>query len=322
MSTSSVTATINTNINARGLAIIVTNDYKDTTMLSPLSGTVIDGENMKKSFLELGFAVHWTHNISNEQFTELIHEASSFQEYQRFNNYKCIVFVFSGHGDLGDIVYLQDSSEVSIGEDIIQPFLPKTSPLIGKLQKLFFFDACRGKQESRPVAVPKGSRPRGKYDDSPAFDSRGGLSIERIRVPEEGGFLVAYSTMSNCLAWEERKGGAWLQRLATEIRTNTSSIEDVLTKVNSDMVDDQPDKIQQPEKLSRLNKVVFLHPKEAEKGECVHTYTYCMTFVFLYKSKQTQFISIMIINNYMYAYMYLLPKSFILKETKMVEIAL
>ncbi len=271
MSTQSVTATIiKQNVDARGLAIIVTNDYQQRISqnnLSSLSGTIIDGKNMKESFLKLRFAVQWEHNINQQRFMELIHEASNFPDFHRCKNYQCIVFVFSGHGDLGDIVYLQDGSEVSIGEGIIKPFLPKTSPHIGQFQKLFFFDACRGKQESKPVSVPKGSQPRGKCDDSLAFDSRGGLSIDRIRVPGEGGFLVAYSTMSNCLAWEERKGGAWLQRLAREITINTSSIEDVLTKVNNDMVDDQPEKVQQPEKLSRLNKVVFLHPDKDQKGE-------------------------------------------------------
>ncbi len=267
MSTQSVTTTIKQTPRARGLAIIVTNDYIGHKVLKPLEGTYFDGKNMHEAFLELGFAIHWEHNINDQKFLKLIYEASNL-DYPKFKKYKYIVFVFSGHGDLGDIVYLQDGSEVSIGEGIIKPFLPTSSPQIGKLQKLFFFDACRGKVESRPVAVPRGSQSRGKCDDSLKVDSRGGVSIDRIRVPEEGGFLVAYSTMSNCLAWEERKGGAWLQKLAKEIRINTSSIEDVLTKVNSDMVHDQPERIQQPEKLSRLNEVVYLNPKKDEKGVC------------------------------------------------------
>ncbi len=262
MSTNSITATITSNVDARGLAIIITNDYRNCTSLRPLPGTLSDGTSMKDTFDYLGFVVHWEKNVNNLQITKLIHEACSFQDYHKFKKYECIVFVFSGHGDLGDIVYLQDGSKVSIGEDIIKPFLPKASPIMGKLQKLFFFDACRGKQESRSVMVPRSGPTSGGHDNSSTFEQRGGSLIERIRVPEEGGFLVAYSTMSNHTAWESTKGGAWLQKLAEEIRTNTtSSIEDVLTKVNSDFIEYPTTNVQQPEKLSRLNKVVFLHPQ-------------------------------------------------------------
>ncbi len=62
-----------------------------------------------------------------------------------------------------------------------------------------------------------------------------------------------------------------MQKLAEGIRTNTtSSIDDVLTKVNSDLIKDPTRSVQQPEKLSRLNKVVFLHPQ----GESSNTNKY------------------------------------------------
>ena len=280
MSTSSITATIESDVRARGLAIIITNDYHDCTSLrlkrrglklSPLPGTFIDGENMKDTFLDLHFVVHWERNINRLQFTKLIHEACNFQDYCS-KKYECIVFVFSGHGNSRGFVYLQDGSEVSIGEDIIKPFLPKASPNMGKYPKLFFFDACRGEQESESVMVPRSGPTSGGHDNSSTFERRGGSVIERIRVPEEGGFLVAYSTMSNHIAWESKKpGGTWMQKLAEGIRTNTtSSIDDVLTKVNSDLIKDPTRSVQQPEKLSRLNDVVYLHP-QGESSNTIYT---------------------------------------------------
>ncbi len=282
MSANSITTTIESDVRARGLAIIITNDYYNCTSLSSLPGTFIDGENMKDTFLDLQFVVHWERNVNRLQFTKLIHEACNFQDYHKFKKYKCIVFVFSGHGDLGDIVYLQDGLGVSIGEDIIKIFLPKASPNMGKYQKLFFFDACRGKQESESVMVPRCGKAKGGHDDSPAFEHRGGSVIDRIRVPGEGGFLVAYSTMSNHLAWEGSKGGAWLQKLAEEIRTNTtSSIEDVLTKVNSDLIKDTTRRVQQPEKLSRLNELVFLHPEKDPQGELITKADALLLFLYI-----------------------------------------
>ena len=268
---------ISSDVNARGLVIIITNDYKDSQPKLPrdhrpleeLLGTKIDGENLRKAFHELQFTVHWIHNIALDKFTELIHQATSYTGYTKCKRYKCVVFVFSGHGDEGDLVYLQDGSQVSIGDEIIAPFLPKKSLNLGKFQKVFLFDACRGKQNTETVEVPKGQSPKGKVDES-----RGATVLEKIRIPDRGNFLVAYSTMPSHLAFEKAsEGGAWLQRVAKRIiEDRNSSIDDVLTAVNKDLIEAGAKNTQQPEKLSRLNDVVYLHPCMDKKQSPGNTY--------------------------------------------------
>ena len=267
-----LTAAIESSDRARGLAVIVTNDYtapqpcleKDQPPLLPLNGTEKDGKSMSDAFQQLGFVVHWERNISADRFMGLIHEATSFPNmYHRTRRYVCIAFVFSGHGDLGDQIYLQDGSKVSIGDSIINPFLPKSTSELGHLQKLFFFDACRGKQQMEGTMVSKSGGSKAKACE---VGPRGAKMIERIRVPDEGGFLVAFSTMSKYQAFEGSKGGAWLQRLAAKVRDSRDSIEDVLTQVNNELLKANLQFLQQPEKHSRLNKVVFLHPDKDEPG--------------------------------------------------------
>lgn len=267
----SLTTTIETQpTNARGLAIVVTNDYDSSqSPLSPISGTVKDGKNMSQAFQRLGFTVHWEKNIGIERFQKLMCETKEFKDYNKFKKYKCFAFVFSGHGKSGDHIYMQDGKLVCIGEQIIEPLLPKNCNSMGNLPKLFFIDACRGDQLTKGVLVPKGGD----------GESCGIEKIEMKRVPAGGNFLVAYSTLPDHRAWEHLgEGGAWLRKLAEKIQTSKNSIEDVLTEVNRELVErDGSEPMQQPDRRSTLNEVLFLYPSEDKAGQlllnsCVH---YC-----------------------------------------------
>ena len=46
---------------------------------------------------------------------------------------------------------MQDGKTVDTDENIVKPFLPKSTRKIGNLPKLFFIDACRGKEDIDPV---------------------------------------------------------------------------------------------------------------------------------------------------------------------------
>ena len=286
MSTPSLTSTITSNIKARGLAIIVTNDYsssqdclvKAKTRLPPLPGTLVDGVEMKATFESIGFAVYWGKNVGQERFFKIIHEARSYPSYRKLQ-YKCVIFVFSGHGDSGDILYLQDGYSLNITRDFIEPFLPDSAYNLGSLPKLFFIDACRGEKNMDTVLVPGDSVPRGKIAPAEVDEStyaRGGKKIDIKSIPAKGGVLVAYSTVSDYRAWERQdKGGVWLQLLAQEIRSSHCSIDDVLTIVNKKLVSKvQTANTQQPEKISRLNDVLYLHPEKDSEGNYTNLRTY------------------------------------------------
>ena len=271
----SLTGTIKAHPCARGLAIVITNDH--TTLqsqgdkLTPILGTKKDGENMSQAFQKIGFAVHWEVNINLCKFQQLMCEAKHFTGYSKLKNYKCIAFVFSGHGKSGDYIYMQDRQLVCIGKDIIEPFLPENCSGMGKFPKLFLFDACRGEKNMRAVLVPRGQDAKGQRVD---YEFRGGNKLEMKQVPPGGNFLVAYSTMPNYRSWEHpQEGGAWLKKLAEKIQTSQSSIDDVLTEVNQELVEREGgEPMQQPEKRSRLNKILYLHPSKDEPGQSVICY--------------------------------------------------
>ncbi len=242
-----------------GFALIISNDYINTPELPTLTGTEVDAKLMDETFKALNFDTVRVRNLGKGRLVKLVHETAG-RNYPK--SCKAIAVVFSGHGHLNNCLYIQDGNKVAIRE-IVEEFLPSKAPMIGSIPKLFFIDACRGDATTQSVTVPRGS---GVHCE---VFQKGGNEVATLQVPSQGNFLLAHSTMPNYKAYELKgKGGIWMTSLAGKLRTSRKSVEDILSEVNADMMQlfQSPDwsgRMQQPEKLSRLNKVVYLHPEAA-----------------------------------------------------------
>ena len=143
---------------------------------------------MKQLLQLLNFSTYNQYNLSKEATMQLLHYVADYCKFPP--SYKRIAFVFSGHRGVDHKLYTGDGKTVNV-LDILCIFLPERAPQIGNTVKLFFIDACRGKQENIGIIVP-----------------RGGRDVEALRIPKQGNFLLAYSTTPDHLSYEERdKGG-------------------------------------------------------------------------------------------------------------------
>ncbi len=242
-----------------GFALIISNDYSNTPEvweLPTLTGTEVDAKLMDGTFKALNFDTLPVHNLGRGRLMKVVRETAG-RNYPR--SCKAIAVVFAGHGNSSNCLCMQDGSTVAIRE-IVEEFLPSKAPMIGSIPKLFFIDACRGDATTQSVTVPRGG--------GEVFQ-RGGNEVATLQVPDQGNFLLAHSTMPNYRAYELKgKGGIWMTSLARKLRTSRKSVEDILSEVNQDMMKlfQSPDwsgRMQQPEKLSRLNQIVYLHPEVA-----------------------------------------------------------
>lgn len=247
---------------AIGLVVIITNDYSTpripgTDHLCELKGTFQDGQALSGAFAALRFAVCWERNVSGPTLHMIISEIRTLK-FSQVGEYRCIMFVFAGHGCKGDYLWMQDGTKLQIHSDVVTPLLPRSAKAIGGIKKAFLIDACRGEQETRTVLVPRSSSmPNG------ASEARGGSLIDSMKVCEEGNFLIAYSTMPMHKAYEDtRTGGVWLSTLARLLNEKRGlvSLDYLLTEVNEEMERMQETKPQQPEKFSRLNGHIKLDP--------------------------------------------------------------
>lgn len=253
-----VTRCIRSAPGAIGLVVIVTNDYSTAAKLTELPGASQDGHTLCRAFAGLNFAVCRQENVNGHNLGDIIHEISRLS-YDLVKSYHCIIFIFAGHGRVGDHLVMQDSTPVSMHQSIIEPLLAKNATEIGGIPKIFLIDACRGEATTKMALVPRSCDQEVK--------PRGGSLIDMGKVPEEGNFLLAYSTMPKHKAYEScTMGGVWFTALSEVIaeRENGLNIQVVLTKANELISKNYQNntflKPQQPECLSRLNKVVYLDP--------------------------------------------------------------
>ena len=230
------------NPRVNGFALILTNDYGGVGGALPiLYGARVDGRKMSETMESLNIETHWEHNATATLTRRLVRETAGCQYLP---NYRRLAFIFSGHGTTKHYLYTQDGKHVNF-HDIMKQFYPDQSPHLGAIPKLFLIDACRGSLPTQPVLVTKGG-----HDVT-------------LKVPEKSNFLVAYSTIPDHRAHENKdQGGIWMHILAEKLRTTDASVLDVLTKVNAQLCreyhTDQVGCFQQPELISRLNEEVHL----------------------------------------------------------------
>ena len=218
--------------NKPGAAFIVSNDYVGAVNFDKLNGTHKDAERMVKVFTALGYVVVERKNLMFDKLIDFISEAADLPYTP---SYKRLVFVFSGHGVIGERlidkqgrwrgnaggkVCSQEGHEIEI-ESIIDQFKPDKHPALGRMARLFFFDVCRGTEEDKGVPL----QTRG-------MSERGGQFLAPERVPKHGNILVAYSTLPNHKAYELGSGSLWIEFLTKAILTQEDDITAILTDVS------------------------------------------------------------------------------------------
>ena len=234
----------------RGIAILIGNDYKKISKDKYLEGPLKDVERAYEVFSAFGGHCIKVTNESAKQTRKAIKDSIASMDGERLSPYEWVVVLFCGHGKDENFLLANDGESICIQVDLIDPFHPENAPKIAKIPKLFFIDACRGTEKTRPVLVP-----RGLYNQEP----RGGKVLDSLKFPPKCNMLVAYSTLPKKEAYESQgEGGIWINKVLTRLEhEECCSILDVLTKVNKDIVDhyqkiEMVSEIQQAELRSTL----------------------------------------------------------------------
>ena len=246
----SISACINRNPGARGLAVIVTNDYMKTT--DPLPETREDAKSLLETFLFAGFIVCCQHRATGDELLQLIDEVKGLKAEQ-VEGYQCILFAFSGHGNEDNWICMEDEALIHVQDQVLDPLLAESAPELGAIPKVIFSDACRGENETQTTQIKKKSN----LTDTGERQSR--------RVAAKGNYLIACATLPEHCAYmsPDNLGSAWTQILAAELKISKKELKSVLTDVNKKLEERaQRDKIefQQPITVSTLNKEVYIHP--------------------------------------------------------------
>ena len=219
----------------RGLAVLVTCDYVESPLKQEhLPGTRVDFVKMEETFRQLDYDVH---TLKNKEATvnavdDLMNSISSQLGHYGRDSCACrekvIVFAFSGHGDKDEIL-LHDGT-VSLFGDILKYFLGHND-YVFKIPKLFFINACRGKDELKRAMARKDF------------------------LEEEGNYCFDYSTIPNYVGYEETKWMVKLAEMLIDPVEGNDSLQNISAKVKQQSFRSGTEKVQlqQCETLDRLN---------------------------------------------------------------------
>lgn len=252
-----ISACINQNPGARGLAVIVTNEYEGTT--DALPGTREDAKSLLETFKFAQFIVCCKHCATGDELLHLVEEVQSLKAEQ-VKNYECILCAFSGHGDEDDWICMEDDAYIHVLDQVRDPLLAESAPGLAGIPKVILSDACRGEEETRTTEVPAKKQ----------RSSTNKKVRKKDLVPSKGNYLVACATMAEHCAYMRpyNLGSAWTQILAAELKTNEGDLEGVLTDVNTKMMEKAQRaqiEFQQPEKRALLNRRVYIHPAHSKQ---------------------------------------------------------
>ena len=236
--------------NPRGLAVVVTNEYKNFPG-DHRPGMKTDGQAMEDAFKSLGFATLWKPNKSSEEMKVLVKSVVKYFQDNPPPTHYVVAFVFSGHGGEGDLLIGEDNENVHLNSEIVQPLAEERE--IGNIPKLFFINACRGLNEL--VAL--------------------GRRSARELITAKGNYYVAYSTIPKHVAYtsgDPNSGSAWMQILAKNLQVISEPVSVIVETTNGElwkMYETHPEirKWQQPESVDRLHcGPVYLRPKPDSPG--------------------------------------------------------
>ena len=206
----------------RGIAVLVTCDYDNTPHIPTLKATNEDAFEMKETFEQFDYNIV---QLQNKEVTEpavlalvkqlsaylknyngaTVNEGGSRDATDSDKPVKAIVFAFSGHGTNDNIILANDGDPIFL-RDVVMPLVDCASigPTSHLIPKLFFIDACRGKNT---IKVP---------------EAKGDTDVNDI----QGNFNIEFATISDHKAFTD----SWMPVLARELRRNNDTYQNVLAK--------------------------------------------------------------------------------------------
>ncbi|NXK47718.1 CASPA protein, partial [Chauna torquata] len=241
----------------RGFCLVI-NNVKFDGVLQERKGSYKDAGELERVFTWLGLDVKTYTDLTSGQIKELM------QTWQHLKDHKdrdCFICCILSHGESGAI-YGKDGELVSI-RMIMSHFTAKQCPQLAEKPKLFFIQACQGKEIQRPVYVEPDAR-------IPDFSSTQHSVSPSESIPEEADFLLGMATIDGYASFRHVQQGAWyIQALCSKLQLLVPRGEDILsilTEVNEDVgrrVDRCGTKKQMPQPAYTLRrKFIFPIPRD------------------------------------------------------------
>ena len=258
----------------RGIALIINNEFfvpsteqtkkeQEKEQLDNRLGSEKDVQALQKLFEALDFKVKTERNIGRQKILEVLDGICTDDH----SAYDCFVLCLMSHGQEG-MFYGADGETVPL-ETVCDFFSnSKCRTLRGK-PKLFFIQACRGREKEKGVVKDSPNSPVPtaatvtSHNNEEAPDQGYNFSLPTI-IPDHADILMAYSTVSGYASFRNPLEGSRFVRCLVEVFQEKAGHEDVLsmlTMVNEKVsLMGEIDSKQVGQPTHTLTKKVFFWP--------------------------------------------------------------
>ncbi|XP_036425755.1 caspase-8 [Colossoma macropomum] len=212
----------------RGYCLIISNySFVNARPLRDRKGTDKDEEALTRIFSKLHFLPQNKTDLSSSAMRDIIKEFAEM-DHSQMDAFVCCIL---SHGEKGTVLGT-DGKPVLI-RDLTMPFASCQS--LWKKPKLFFIQACQGKQLQRPVYIQADGDE--KSDDDEYEDDAQSVALHSI--PVEADFLIGMATVESYKSFRHTyTGSIFIQELCKQLENGLRSKEDILsilTRVNREV---------------------------------------------------------------------------------------
>ncbi|KAM9468611.1 caspase-8-like [Clarias gariepinus] len=218
-------------------------------------GSEKDEESLEKVFKWLGFTVEVKRNRTAEQMKAILRTYS-----QKQHGGDCFICCILSHGTTKGVCGTDQN--IVQGDEIYNLFNGTSCPSLISKPKVFFIQACRGKQHHPGVQAD------GHKEEEVGEEEEEDLKTDAVQmiIPDKADFLVARSTVKGYYSFRNTRDGSWfIQSLCEQLERGCPMGEDVcsiLVRVNGDVSTKIGKPKQMPEqKVTLRKKLVFRVPQ-------------------------------------------------------------
>uniref|UniRef100_A0A3B1K5H4 Caspase 22, apoptosis-related cysteine peptidase n=1 Tax=Astyanax mexicanus TaxID=7994 RepID=A0A3B1K5H4_ASTMX len=194
-----------------GLCVII-NNVKFENPKKNREGSKSDAAGLKKVFTYLGFTVRTHEDQTAKQMRELMLSYSKTEKHG-----DCFVCCILSHGKQEGVI--GTDMRTCSTKDILSPFDGINCPPLAGKPKVFFIQACRGKNRQTKVHVTADDDATEGDDDTVTSDDPG----EAYTLPKHSDYLVSTSTVEDYVSYKNKYGSWFIGSLCSQLETGSQS---------------------------------------------------------------------------------------------------
>ncbi|KAJ0070418.1 hypothetical protein NL108_007729, partial [Boleophthalmus pectinirostris] len=176
----------------RGICLII-NNY-DFINKKKREGTQFDKECLNQVFSWLGFEVEVHNDCTGEKMLSVMQNLSR-RDHRDMDSVVCCIL---SHGQEGGVFGVDDQT-VPINE-MTALFNGSSCPSLIDKPKIFFIQACQGKQEQQAVKIES---------DGPVSCIENDAVKVEDSIPSDADFLLGMATVPSYVSYRDRNSGSW-----------------------------------------------------------------------------------------------------------------